>query len=346
MTVDVPRVVFVALVVSVTGALVVGGATSGVAFDSFNPDWDGTSELRTTAENLNAEPVVVRNTTRYDAYGDDTVAFVIAPDRTYDDRDADRVRAFVEGGGTLVVADRDGPSGHALLASVGADARPAGPILRDDRHYRAGPALPVASNVSNHSLTAGVESLTLNHGTAVEPNGATVLVSTSEFAYLDVDGSGDLSDDETVASYPVATVEAVGDGQVVVVGDPSVFINVMQGESGNHAFVEALVSETGDEHALVDVSHASSPPPLIGLLLTIRESVVLQVGVVIAALAAIGVSTRALLRRDPSDASRQSVDHETLTQGLTRLYPEFDPDRLERLTKGVIRESAEGDDDE
>lgn len=283
---DVPRLALVGFVLVVSGALVVGGATSSVAFDAFNPDWDGTSDLQAAVEEADSEPVIVRNTTRYDEYGANATAFVLAPNEEYTADDAARIRAFLERGGTLVVADRDGPHGHALLAALGASARPAGPVLRDERHYYRDPALPIATEVDNHTLVEGVASLTLNYGTAIEPNGTEPLVSTSEYAYLDRDGSGTLSDNETLASYPVATVEPVGDGAVVTVGDPSLFINVMTERSDNRAFITALVAET--DHALIDISRTGSPPPLVAVLLSVRESLLLQI--------AIGLGGLALLR--------------------------------------------------
>lgn len=284
--VDIPRVALVAFVLVVGAAFVVGGATSGVAFDAFNPDWDGTSELQSVVEADGSEPIIVQNTTRYEEYGADTTAFVLAPDEAYTEADIERIRAFLDRGGTLVVADRDGPHGAALLAELGANARPAGPLLRDERHYHRDPALPIATNVSNHTLVDGVDTLTLNYGTAIEANGATVLVSSSSYAYLDRDGSGSLSDNETLASHPVATVEPIGNGSVVAVSDPSIFINVMQERDGNRAFISALVSET--DHALIDITRSGSPPPLMALLLMVRESVLLQ--------AAIGLSGLAVLR--------------------------------------------------
>lgn len=280
---DLPRVALAGFALAVCTALAVGGATSGVAFDAFNPDWDGTSDLRATAEGTGSDPVIVRNATRYDEYGANATAFVLAPEEPYTDEDVDRIRAFLERGGTLVVADRDGPHGHALLAELGVAARPVGPLLRDERHYYRDPALPVATEVGNHTFVDGVDAITINYGTAVEPNGTTVLASSSEYAYLDRDGSETLSDNETLASYPVATVEPVGNGSVVTVGDPSIFINVMQERGGNRAFIAALVA--GTDHTVVDISRAGSPPPLIGLLLTVRESVPLQAGIGLGGLA-------------------------------------------------------------
>lgn len=342
MRVAVPTLVAAALVVAVAAAFVVGGATSAAAFGSFNPDWDGTSDLRSVADSEGADPLVLRNTSAYDDHGAGDVAFVLAPESGYDDAEAERVRRFVERGGTLVVADRDGPHGHALLAAVGAEARPVGPVLRDDRrHYRSA-ALPVADDVSDHSLVAGVPSLTLNHGTAVEPNGATVLVASSEYSYLDRDGSGSPDGDEVVRSHPVATVESVGEGRVVVVGDPSVFINAMQGRAGNEAFTRSLVADA--DHAIVDASRTSLPP-LVAALLTVRESALLQLGLGLGGLVAVAATGRLLGRRRDA-ADEVAVDDDAVAAGLRRRYPAIDPARLRKVTEGVIRNRTERGDNE
>lgn len=337
----VPTLVAAGLVVAVAAALVVGGATSASAFGSFNPDWDGTSDLRSVAESEGAEPVVLRNTSTYEDLDDGDVAFVLAPETGYDDAETARIRGFVGRGGTLVVADRDGPHGHALLGGVGAQARPVGPVLRDERNHYRSPALPVADNVSEHSLVAGVPSLTLNYGTAVEPGGATVLVASSGYSYLDRDGDASPGDVEAVRSYPVATVESVGDGRVVVVGDPSVFINAMQGQPGNQAFTRALVADA--DRAAVDVSR-SSLPPLVAALLTVRESPLLQLALGVGGLVAVAATGRLLGRRRADDAL--AVDGDAVAAGLQRRYPALDTDRLRAVTEGVIRNRTERDDNE
>ena len=349
--VDAPRVMLVGLVLAVAAAFVVGGTVTGVAFDPFNPDWDGTSDLRSAAEAAGADPVVVGDASRYDEYGDGDVAVVVAPTDGYADADAARVRAFVERGGTLVVADRDGPHGHALLEAVGATARPDGAILRDDRHHHGSPALPVATEVGSHPLVAdtGVDSVTLNYGTAVEPNGATVLVASSPYAYLDRDGSGTISEDEVADSYPVATVEEVGDGHVVVIGDPSVFINAMQADPDNRPFVAALLGDA--DHALVDVSHGSAPPPLVAALLTIRGSALLQAGLGVGALVVVAATGRSLERRRASGMGVESgegedVDGDADTTVLDRLTTSVDEIFRERLTEGVISVRYKRGDDE
>ena len=340
---EIPTVVAALLVVTVGAVLLFGGATTGAAFGAFNPSWDGTSDLRSIADSEGSNPVIVRNTTDYDDYDDADVAFVLAPESGYSDADAQRVRRFVERGGTFVVADRNSSHSRDLLMSVGAEARPVGPLLRDERENYRNPALPVAGNVSNHSLVANVSSLTLNHGTAVAPNGATVLVSTSEFSYLDRDASGSLGDDEAVRPYPVATVESVGEGRVVVVGDPSVFINAMQGQSGNEAFTRSLVTDTN--HTLVDASK-SSLPPLVAALLTVRESALLQVALGLGGLAAVTVTGRLLGHRTEPEDPLADVDEATVREGLRRRYPDVDSATVLEATKGVIGSRDERNDNE
>jgi hypothetical protein len=332
--IDIPRAVLVVMTLAVLGAFIAGGVTSGAAFDSFNPEWDGTSELRSTASDTGSEPVIVQETIRYDEYGQNDIAFVLAPTDQYEDRDIDHVRGFVERGGTLVVAARDSPEAAALLAGVDAEARPQGSVLRDEQQYYRSPALPVATNVSDHPLVAGVESITLNHGTAVEPGDATVLIASSQTAYLDIDGDETLSQNETLAPYPVVTVESIGAGQVLVVGDPSVFINVMQQETANDQFTSALVN--GTDNTLVDVSNRGSPPPLIQAQLAIRDSALLQVGVGVGLLTLVGLATRVIGRRPDQGPPRPALEPDELVGGYERLYPDIDSETVRRLTKGLI----------
>ncbi|HKJ59189.1 MAG TPA: DUF4350 domain-containing protein, partial [Halobacteriales archaeon] len=275
MSIDYPRALLAALGLIVGVAVVVAASTSGAAFGLYNPAWDGAADLRGLAEDAGTEPTVVRNASAYGRVPTEgTVALVLAPAEGYGPAEAAGVRAFVEGGGTLVVADDvDGPA-NALLADVGAEARLDGRRLRDEQHYYRGPALPVADDVGDHAYTQDVDALTLNHGTAVVPGGATPIVRTSGVAYLDGNGNEAPDDDEPIGPFPVATVEAVGDGRVVVVSDPSAFVNAMLDRPGNRAFATALVSS--HDRVLLDYSHAGALPPLAAALLSIRGSTLLQ----------------------------------------------------------------------
>jgi hypothetical protein len=229
-----------------------------------------------------------------------------------------------------------------LLARVGAEARFDGRLLRDERRNFRSPSLPVATNVSNHTLVANVSSLTLNHGTSVVPNGADVLVSSSEFGYLDTNRNGDLDADESMGTRPVATVEPVGEGRVVAVGDPSLFINAMLKRSGNGAFVQALFGT--HQQVLLDYSHATELPPLAVVMLTLQESSLLQLLVGTAVIGAIvlwgdrrlsrGALKRArerIIGRSQAQADQQLASEPAMAEYLAERHPEWERERIQRL---------------
>lgn len=356
---DWPRLLLVALALATLLALGIAASTSGAAFGPYNPGWDGASEFHASvADDPSVESEVVRDPARYDAVDPEgTVAVVVAPDEPYDDEAAARVAAFVADGGTLVVLEDVGAPGNALLADVGADARLDGRLLRDEESHVRGPLLPVATGVEPHPLTADVDRLTLNYATAVEPGDAEVLVATSEYAYLVDDPDETLDEGEhTLAAHPVATAEPVGDGTVIVVGDPSVATNAMREEPDNAAFVDALARQ-GDR-VLLDVSHADGLPPAAAATLTLRESPALQ-----ALLGAAGIGAVALLasgRPGPAlarlarrlagrDARAVARDLERRGAGLTdaeraellrRRHPDWDDERIERVIAALNRSGS------
>lgn len=339
-----PRVLLAALVIAVAVALVVGGTTSATAFGAYNARWDGASTLRAQADAVGVEHTVARNTTAYRAVTPNgTVALVLSPDRGYDERERDRLRTFVRRGGTLVVAEDYGPHGNELVRAVGADARFDGRPLRDERYHYRSPAMPVARHVANDSLTANVSRLTLNHGTALAPGTATVLVRSSGYAYLDTDRNEQISETESLAQRPVVTVESVGDGRVVTVSDPSLFINTMLERPGNRRFVRTLFG-AGDQ-VLLDYSHTADVPPLMVALLVVRETPALQALLGGLFLAGIGAWHRGFVgrvrraRADDRPTIRASVDD--VAAHLHDTHPEWDADRVRRVAGAIARERDE-----
>ena len=324
-------------------------ATSTTAFGPYTATWEGTSELRSMADVDDRSLVVARNTTAYsDTPANETVAFVLAPDAEYGAADATRVQEFLDSGGTLVVAEASHPAANELLANVGASTRIDGDPLRDETNHGPTPDFPVTEPNASHALLEGVDTVVLNHGSAliVDNNQSTVLLASSRYGYLDRDFSGSISDNETLGTYPVAAIEPVGDGQVVVVSDPSVFINEQLPLGDNRAFLTNLL--TGHATVIVDISHGQDLPPLALALLTLRASFPLQVVLIGLALAGVwaGFRTRtphrlreALGRTNPTTLP-QAYDPTALRQHLERRHPDWDPDRIERVVAATGDESA------
>lgn len=360
MTVDAPRAALAGFAVVVTLALVVAGATSGSAFGAYNPSWDGTAEFRSMAEETGTDREIARNASVYgQTESEGTLAVVLSPEHAYEDGESAAVRRFVRRGGTLLVAEDFGPNGNRLLGDVGARARFDGDRLRDERNYEGGPSLPTATVARNHSYTRGVETLGLNHATALTTadgrpataGNATVLVESSPYAYLDANDNEELDDDESLAAAPVVTVESVGAGRVVAVSDPSIFINTMLERADNRAFAQALYAS--HERVLIDVSHAGSVPPLQASVLTLRSSSPLQAVVGATGLALVAGWTTlaaggAALRRRFGRGSRPVVrpSRAAVVAGVRERHPDWDESRLDRVTQAIMDRPRDVSDDE
>ena len=335
------RIVLLVLIVGTILGLVFAASTSTAAFGTFNSQWNGASDLRGEANGVGVDSEIIRDTSQYaNVPADGTIAVILSPKTGYGPAEAERVNRFVRSGGTVLVAEDFRPHTNELLADFSADARVDGQLLRDDRYHYRGSGLPVARNVSEHPLMQGVTSVTLNHGTVVRPNGATVLISTSDYAYIDTNRNGELDDQESLGSYSVVAVEQVGEGQAVVVGDPSLLINAMLDRSGNQAFVRSVFS--AHDRVLLDYSHAGELPMLSVAVLVLRDSTVLQFLLSSAGIIVIGVWIRRpdLLRqiRDEFDRDEpESIRTEPaeLAAFIRRRYPDWDDERIQRVVREI-----------
>lgn len=341
-----PELLAGAYIVVVLVALIVAASTSGAAFGAFTFSWEGTSDLRGAADASDADLQIVTDTAQYgDQPANNTVAFVLSPDQPYTGEEREQLRTFVENGGTLVVADAFGQHSNALLADVGASARFNGDPLRDEQEYYRSPALPVATNVSDHPYVAQSESITINRGTVVEPGQATVLAASSEYGYLDTNRNEELDETETLGSYPVVTAEEVGDGEVVAVSDPSAFINAMLERPGNEAFAESLFAL--HDRILFDTSHSTDIPPTAMALLTLRGSALLQLalgGGLVLSIMTLGQQTLGG-RWAGRDDERVGLSESELRQLLEERHPDWDDDRRERVITTIMSRKKRSEND-
>jgi len=330
-------------------ALIVAASTSTAAFGIYNGAWDGTAELQDTATSTGATTTIARETTEYaQTSPNETISVILSPEQAYTQREQQRIESFVRNGGTLVVAGDYGEHGNELLAGLNAEARFDGQPLRDEQSNYRSPAIPVATDVTNRSIVANVSALTLNHGTAVRPNNASVLVGTSEYAYLDSDRNETLDANEVVRSYPVVTTEELGRGTLIAVGDPSLFINTMLDQSDNRAFARTLFAT--HSHVVLDYSHTASLPPLAVALLLIRNAPLLQFfGGAVSVLVIFSILRTDVLRTlkrtvapPQVRGSDLEVSDEELAAYLRTRHPDWEDDRIQRVV--AARRNAADDD--
>ena len=293
--VSAPTLVVVALAVAVAIAFVVGGATSAVAFSPFNPGWEGLSELNDIADEAGIERETIATADAYDDLsGEGTVVMIIKPG-PYEENEVAAVADFLDRGGTVVIATRDPNTGGALLAGVGSDVAVDGAPLRDEIEYDPTPDFPRVTSVANESVAAEAEGMTLNHGTALTLSGtARPVANSSEFSYLNRTGEGVPPSQDALGARPVVAVDAVGNGTVIAVSDPSVFINAMLDREENRALATGIVTE-GDR-VVLDRS-TEDIPPLAHLLIVIRASPLVATGLVVGFIGILIAWERGHLRR-------------------------------------------------
>ncbi|QCJ45999.1 DUF4350 domain-containing protein [Haloprofundus sp. MHR1] len=356
-----PELLTIVLALCLAVSAIFAASTSAAAFGIYNGAWDGTTQLQTLADDTDTESAVILNTTAYDSASTNTTAFIISPERNYSAQQTARVQAFVESGGTLVVAEDYGAHSNPLLEDLGVSARIDGRPLRDEEAYYRSPAMPLATNISDTNLTRDVEQLSLNHGTVLSANNSTVLARSSEFSYLDTTPNGELDDNETLRERPVMVSERVGDGRVIVVSDPSVFINSMVDRPGNEQLSRNLLTQT--DAVLFDFSNAGQQPPLAVALLTLRQSAFLQAIVGVGLIGLIGLwaynpsvetSLSQRLQRDKTahpqteSSTKDNLESRTvaLESYLLAQHPEWERERVRRIIKGVLMNDAQKEDNE
>jgi len=202
--------------------------------DDFSPDnplWNGLSLF---CSQFNATVVAPAGVS---ALSRSAALLVVGPSRAPSAAEALELRRFVEEGGLLVVADDFG-AGNQVLELLGARARISGALLEDGVYMFRSPLFPRALARANGT---SIE-LYLNYASTVEPSGAgACLASSSLFNYLDLNLNGRRDEGEPYGPFCVAYAEPLGSGRVVVISDPSLFINSMLGYGGNGAFLRWLL---------------------------------------------------------------------------------------------------------
>jgi hypothetical protein len=217
--------------------------------------------------------------------------------------DASTLQSFVKNGGVLVLANDFG-NGNAVLSGLGVSAaRFNGSLLEDNVSKGVDAAHPLITDVNASGITAGVHELYFNYGTALDVSGTnvTVLARSAPTSYLSTSASANLS--ATTGAHPVLATFTYGDGRIVLLSDPSVFINDMLGQADNQQLLTSMFANlTGGNTAapiMFDESHRASAPvwSLLYDRINADDTVKYTVIVLVSAAFVIGINATALVRR-------------------------------------------------
>jgi len=239
-------------------------------FSIYNPRWNGCSDLAVKTREMgdftaNIElreaegrqtEITQRELTEYDVTPNKTSMMIIGPREEFSDESIQFVDQFLQNGGKLVLADDFG-SGNTLLDGLDTTSSfHSSPLL--DLSFEKKPEFGVAYNMSEHKVTEEVEQVRLNHPTAIDKEeNATTLMTSSKASWLDENENRMKDEDGPFQEYPLMTIEDYGYGELILVSDPSIFINSMQERKDNRVFSENLLGylSEGRSDIIFDESH-------------------------------------------------------------------------------------------
>ncbi|OGO44687.1 MAG: hypothetical protein A2Z05_03570 [Chloroflexi bacterium RBG_16_60_22] len=212
-----------------------------------NPFWNGAGDLGTRY------PVRPLNSLADLPPSGEGATLITIPYAGYTEAELERIGDFVTGGGRLILADDYG-HGNEVLEALGLGARFSGEVLLDPLVNYRNEQFPRIIHLASDPLTANADNLVFNHATSLDGvGGGGVLARSSAFSFLDRDGSGTREENEPAGPLPVIARQAAGRGQVVLIADPSLFINAMESLGGNAVLMQNIAA--GSTALYLDQSH-------------------------------------------------------------------------------------------
>jgi hypothetical protein len=236
---------WIAGVVLLAALLVLSAHLAGntLEFSQYNAGWNGTSQFFSGLDRHHA--TMISSPSQLAAYRKNALLLIIAPQRNPTSQETAAYRAFLEQGNTIVLADDFG-SGSRILRGIGSRILILeGNLSSIDREY-ADSYTVAAYRVTNESPVRSVSTLLLNRPAPLE--GGTPLVMTSIMSWVDANGDRRINSDEMMGKFAVIAKDEIGSGELVVISDPSIFINSMQEPGGtwdNQYLVRDLTTRDG-----------------------------------------------------------------------------------------------------
>ena len=221
-------------------------------FRSQNPFWNG---LRTFEHQFQVTLLESLSVLPEEPQGS---VLVVIPYLQVEDADVARLRSYLERGGVLILAD-DYAYGNAVLEGLGVSARfTQAPLVDPLFNYRTA-NFPLATKLAGSPLTDGVSAIAFNFATTLEGEGLTVVARSSAFSFLDLNNDGVRGDGDRLGPLPVVGHTSVGAGSLILLADPSVFIEAMLGAGDNGQFVRNLLASAGPgSRVFLDGAHLPS----------------------------------------------------------------------------------------
>ena len=212
-----------------------------------NPFWNGSKDFSASYPVQSLEtffdlPSSPRGTT-----------LIVVPYLEFTVEELEQLDRFISEGGRAILADDFG-HGNQALEYLDIDVRFSGDTLLDPLANNKSQYLPKIIHFNPDPLTINLEGLVFNHATCLlNTDNTSILALSSSFSFLDQNDDGIFDDDEPTGPLPVIYRYSRGEEEIILVSDPSLFINSMNSLDENEGFIQNIVDSTTSLY--IDQSH-------------------------------------------------------------------------------------------
>ncbi len=217
-------------------------------FRTENPFWNGTKDINSShpvspLESLSDLPPSPKGST-----------LILIPYLNFTLPELEELNSFVVRGGTLILADDYG-YGNQILEHLGLKSRFSGQPLLDPVTNYKNKWFPQILHLTSSPVTINTERLVLNHATGLtDVEAGDILALSSSFSFLDLNGDQTWQEGEPTGPLPVISRHSLGNGQIILIADPSIFINSMETMESNYILIQNIAAITTAK-LLIDQSH-------------------------------------------------------------------------------------------
>jgi len=283
----------------------------------------------------------------------ESALMIIGPEGTFTDDEAGFVDRFLIRGGMVLLADDFG-SGNSLLSQLNGTTKTTTTSISGHKMvslaFEKSGDFSVASDMAVHPITEGVSMLLLNLPSTIVPSPyARVLVNSSEASWLDIEEDDKLGLDEPKGPFPLLTIEPYGKGELIVLSDPSIMINGMQGLMNDTTLVRNIVTymTSGRKVLVVDETHRDTANPVqelnvyVGTISPWMKGVIIGLSIVLFVVMGSSIPARfrermeRLLKRLLGEETPRSLTVDEMFEDVRKRHPDWDRRTLARIRASI-----------
>jgi len=211
-----------AVLITAVILLVAHLSANNLEFSRYNVGWNGTSSFFSDLDRHRTTDIT--DPAQLAGFPRNSTLLIVAPYRHPDPRELIAYQTFLDEGNTIFIADDFG-TGNEILSGIGSRITISHINLSSlDRQYPDPYSLIVYRSQENSSVILPPD-LALNRPTSLE--GGSPLMLTSVMSWMDTNSDRRLNLNEPMGTFPVMADESRGAGRIIVLADPSIFINSM-----------------------------------------------------------------------------------------------------------------------